>query len=92
MEKLEELLTAVHHHNTTKLLNDRRIFDLIVAATQENRPVIKAHADQMVTIFEAIIREGPVRLFGLEAPKLICPHDEHQTITCGHQFWASGRQ
>lgn len=58
LEKLEELLTAVHHHNKTKLLNDRRMHDLIVAAMQENRPVIKAHTEQMVTIFEAIIREG----------------------------------
>ncbi|GEC33457.1 TetR family transcriptional regulator [Sinorhizobium fredii] len=57
-EKLQELLTAVHHHNKTRLLNDRRMHDLIVANMQENRPVIKAHAEQMVTIFEAIIREG----------------------------------
>ncbi|MFQ6160955.1 TetR/AcrR family transcriptional regulator [Sinorhizobium meliloti] len=56
--KLEELLTAVHHHNKTKLLNDKRMHDLIVAAMQENRPVTKAHAEQMVTIFETIIREG----------------------------------
>ncbi|WEX90662.1 TetR family transcriptional regulator [Sinorhizobium garamanticum] len=57
-EKLEELLTAVHHHNKTKLLDDRRMHDLIVAAMRENRPVIKAHTEQMVTVFEAIIREG----------------------------------
>ncbi|WP_337765483.1 hypothetical protein [Sinorhizobium meliloti] len=57
-EKLEELLTAVHHHNKTKLLHDRQMHDLIVAAMQENRPVIKVHAEQMMTILEAIIREG----------------------------------
>lgn len=32
--------------------------ELIVAATQENWPVIKAHIERMVMIFEAIIREG----------------------------------
>ncbi|AFL50912.1 AcrR family transcriptional regulator [Sinorhizobium fredii] len=58
LEKLEELLTAVHHHNKTKLLNDRRMHDLIVTAMRENRLVIKAHTEQMVTILEAIIREG----------------------------------
>ncbi|SIT53965.1 Transcriptional regulator (fragment) [Mesorhizobium prunaredense] len=32
--------------------------DMIVAAMQENRAIIKAHIERMVTIFEAIIREG----------------------------------
>ncbi len=32
--------------------------DLIVAAMQENRRSPKAHAEQMVTIFETIIRAG----------------------------------
>jgi hypothetical protein len=32
--------------------------ELIVAATQENWPIIKAHIERMVTILEAIIREG----------------------------------
>ena len=32
--------------------------ELIVAATQGNWPIIKAHIEQMVMIFEAIIREG----------------------------------
>jgi hypothetical protein len=32
--------------------------DLIVAATQENWAIIKVHIERMVTIFEAIIREG----------------------------------
>jgi hypothetical protein len=31
---------------------------LIVTATQENWPIIKARIERMVTIFEAIIREG----------------------------------
>ena len=32
--------------------------ELIVAATQENWPIIKAHIERMETIFEAITREG----------------------------------
>jgi hypothetical protein len=32
--------------------------DMIVAAMQENCEGIKAHISRMVTIFEAIIREG----------------------------------
>jgi AcrR family transcriptional regulator len=58
LEKLEELLTAVHHHNKMTLLKEKHMHDLIVAAMQENWAVIKAHIEQMVTIFEAIIREG----------------------------------
>ncbi len=58
LEKLDRLLTAVHHHNKTKLIKERRMHDMIVAATQENWEGIKAHIARMVTILEAIIREG----------------------------------
>ncbi len=57
-ERLDRLLTAVHQHNRTKLINERRMHDMIVAAMQENRAIIKTHLERMVTIFEAIIREG----------------------------------
>jgi AcrR family transcriptional regulator len=58
LEKLDRLLTAVHHHNKTKLIKEKRMHDMIVAAMQENWEGIKAHIARMVTIFEAIIREG----------------------------------
>jgi AcrR family transcriptional regulator len=58
MEKLDQLLTAVHHHHKVMLVQARPMHELIVAATQENWPIIKAHIERMVTIFEAIIREG----------------------------------
>jgi AcrR family transcriptional regulator len=58
LEKLDRLLTAVYHHNKTKLIKERRMHDMIVAAIQEHWGIIKAHIERMVTIFEAIIREG----------------------------------
>jgi AcrR family transcriptional regulator len=58
MEKLERLLIAVHHNAKTMLVEERPMHELIVAATQQNWPIIKAHIERMVTIFEAIIREG----------------------------------
>jgi hypothetical protein len=58
MEKLDQLLTAVHHHAKMMLVEARPMHELIVAATQENWPVIRAHLERMVTILEAIIREG----------------------------------
>jgi len=58
MQKLTQLLTAVHHHNKMMLVKARPMHELIVAATQGNWPIIKAHIEQMVMIFEAIIREG----------------------------------
>ena len=61
MEKLERLLTAVHHHAKMMLVEERPMHQLIVAATQQNWPIIKAHIERMVTIFEAIIREGVKR-------------------------------
>lgn len=58
VEKLDQLLTAVHHHNKMTLVREKHLHDLIVAATQENWAIIKAHIERMVTIFEAVIREG----------------------------------
>jgi len=58
LEKLDRILTAVHHHNKTKLIKERRMHDMIVAAMQKNWGIIKAHIARMVTIFEVIIREG----------------------------------
>ncbi len=57
-EKLGQLLTAVHHHNKMMLVKARPMHELIVAATQENWTIIKAHVERMGTIFEALIREG----------------------------------
>src|SRR5213592_2550067 len=57
-EKLDQLLIAVHRHHKMILVKARRMHELIVTATQENWPIIKAHIERMVTIFEAIIREG----------------------------------
>jgi AcrR family transcriptional regulator len=58
LEKLVRLLSAVHRHHKTKLIKERRIHDMIVAALQENWGIIKAHNERMMTIFEVIIREG----------------------------------
>jgi AcrR family transcriptional regulator len=71
MEKLERLLTAVHHHAKMMLVEARPMHELIVAATQENWPVIKAHIERMVTILEAIVFRRGVPLMistGVTAP------------------------
>lgn len=57
-EKLEQLLTSVHHHTTMMLVKEKPMHDLIVAAIQENWPIIQAHIERMLMILEAIIREG----------------------------------
>ncbi len=58
MEKLDQLPTAVFHHKKMRPIKQKHMHDLIVAAMQENWAIIKAHIERMVTIFEAIIREG----------------------------------
>jgi AcrR family transcriptional regulator len=58
VEKLDQLLTALHQHNKMTLVKEKHMHDLIAAATQENWSIIKAHTERTVTIFEAIIREG----------------------------------
>lgn len=57
-EKLDKLLTAVHQHNKMTLVKERHMHELIVAAMHENWAIIKAHMERLLTIFEAIIREG----------------------------------
>src|SRR5690242_5599812 len=57
-EKLDQLLTAVHQHGKMMLVNAKPMHDLIVAAIQENWPIIQAHIERMLMILEAIIREG----------------------------------
>ncbi|WP_027151311.1 TetR/AcrR family transcriptional regulator [Mesorhizobium sp. WSM2561] len=57
-EKLDRLLTTIHHHNKSKLIKEKRMHDMIVDAMQANSAIIKAHIERVVTIFEATIREG----------------------------------
>jgi AcrR family transcriptional regulator len=57
-EKLERLLTDVHRHNKTTLVKAKYMHDLIADATRENWAITKLHTERLVTIFEAIIREG----------------------------------
>ena len=59
MEKLDQLLTAIHHHTKMMLVKERHMHDLIVTATEENWAIIRVHIERMVMIFEVIIREGP---------------------------------
>jgi AcrR family transcriptional regulator len=58
LEKLDRLLTAVHHHYKMTLVKEKRMHDMVVAAMQKNWAIIKAHTERMVTIFETIIRDG----------------------------------
>jgi AcrR family transcriptional regulator len=58
LEKLERLLTAVHHHNKSKLMTERCMHDLIAAAMQQNWAIINTHLARMVAILEVVIREG----------------------------------
>jgi AcrR family transcriptional regulator len=58
LEKLDRLLIAVHRHNKSKMINERRMHDMIVAAMQNNWGIIKAHIERLVTIIEGIMREG----------------------------------
>jgi AcrR family transcriptional regulator len=58
LEKLARLATAVHRHNKTRLVQERRMHDMVVAALLEGWAHIKMHSARMAAIFERIIREG----------------------------------
>jgi AcrR family transcriptional regulator len=57
-EKLDRLVTAIHRHCKTQLIEERRMHDMVVTAMHENWAIIRAHNERITTIFEAIIREG----------------------------------
>jgi AcrR family transcriptional regulator len=52
LEKLNRLVTAIHRHNKTKLVEERRMHDMVVAATLEDWSGIKTHTARMVAILE----------------------------------------
>jgi len=69
LERLADILTAIHHHNKRILIKEKRIHDLMVATTQGNRLVIKAYIEQIESILERIIRDGnEAREFEVDDP------------------------
>ena len=56
--KIERLLTAVHRYNRARLFNDRRMHDMIIAASRANTAILAVHLDRMEKLFEYIIRQG----------------------------------
>lgn len=70
LERLADILTAIHHHNKRILIKEKRIHDLMVATTQGNRLVIKAYTEQIESILERIIRDGnEAREFEVDDPQ-----------------------
>ncbi|WP_342593356.1 TetR/AcrR family transcriptional regulator [Sinorhizobium americanum] len=68
-EKLRRVLSAVHHYNMMQLTEEKHMHDLVATAMRENWVVIKAHDERMMTIFEAIIRDGvEAGEFAVEGP------------------------
>ncbi|MET3518619.1 MULTISPECIES: TetR family transcriptional regulator [Mesorhizobium] len=57
-EKISRLLIAIHNHGKATLIEQKHMHDMIVAVMREDREIVKGHIEWMVTIFEAIIREG----------------------------------
>jgi AcrR family transcriptional regulator len=69
LERLGDILTAVHRHNKKILIEEKPMHDLMAAAAQGNRPVIKAYIEQIESILEKIIRDGnEAREFYVEDP------------------------
>lgn len=56
--KIERLLTAVHRYNRARFFNDRRMHDMIIAASRANPAILAVHLDRMEKLFEYIIRQG----------------------------------
>ncbi|OBZ93478.1 TetR family transcriptional regulator [Pararhizobium polonicum] len=57
-EKLADLFKILHQKRKTTFIKEKPVHDLIVAATEKNWAIIRAHGDQIVVIIETIVREG----------------------------------
>lgn len=57
-EKIESLLNLLHDERRKTFTQEKSVHDLIVAATMENWPVIRAHRDRLSTIIAEVIQEG----------------------------------
>lgn len=57
-EKLVNLLNILHEKRKTTFIKEKPVHDLIIAATEENWAIIRAHSEQIVVIIETIVREG----------------------------------
>ena len=69
LERLGDILTAIHHHNKKILIKEKPMHDLMVAAMQGNRLVIKAYIEQIESILEKILRDGnEAREFEVQDP------------------------
>ncbi|WHO76021.1 TetR/AcrR family transcriptional regulator [Rhizobium sp. BT03] len=57
-KKLADLLTAIHRHSTRRLVEDRPMHELLVAAMDGSWSTINAHNEQILAILKALVREG----------------------------------
>ncbi|PDT00898.1 TetR family transcriptional regulator [Rhizobium chutanense] len=57
-KKLADLLTAIHHHSTRMLVEDRPMHDLLVAAMDGSWATVNAHNERILGILKGLVREG----------------------------------
>ncbi|MBX5156967.1 MULTISPECIES: TetR family transcriptional regulator [unclassified Rhizobium] len=57
-KKLADLLTAIHGHSARRLVEDRPMHQLLVAAADGSWATINAHNEQILAILKALVREG----------------------------------
>nr|WP_183800320.1 TetR/AcrR family transcriptional regulator [Rhizobium sp. BK316] len=57
-KRLVDLLNVLHRHSRRRLVEERPIHDLLVAAMNERWATINVHNEQIQTILTALIREG----------------------------------
>jgi len=57
-KKLADLLTAIHRQSTRRLVEDRPMHQLLVAAMDGSWATINAHNEDILAILKALVREG----------------------------------
>nr|WP_080725165.1 TetR/AcrR family transcriptional regulator [Neorhizobium galegae] len=57
-DRLRRLFNLLYEERRRKLIQDKHVHDLIVAATTENWPIMSVHCSRLLTIVREIIEEG----------------------------------
>ncbi len=56
--RIEQLILAILAYHKENLLNEQRVYDMVLVAIEHNWTAIRAHKDVIRTVYEVLLRQG----------------------------------
>lgn len=56
--RVARLIREVHHHNRTRLMDDRKMHEMVRVAVEENWPIVERHIAAIRAAFATVIADG----------------------------------